>query len=120
MDQVIIRELRVTCIVGVLPEERTTPQEVVVSLAVGTDIVPAARTGELDCTIDYAALAERVATLIVTGRYRLLETMAEDLAASVLADPRAAAVRVTVRKPAAIADARDAGVEIFRERAAGY
>ena len=40
MDQVIIRELRVTCIVGVLPEERTTPQEVVVSLAVGTDIVP--------------------------------------------------------------------------------
>ncbi len=118
MDQVIIRELRVTCIVGVLPEERTTPQEVVVSLAVGTDIVPAARTGELDCTIDYAALAERVATLIVTGRYRLLETMAEDLAASVLADPRAAAVRVTVRKPAAIADARAAGVEIFRERAA--
>ena len=116
MDHVIIRELRVTCIVGTLPEERTTPQEVVVSLVVGTDTVPAARTGELDCTIDYAALAERAARLVVAGRYRLLETMAEDLAACALADPRAASVRVTVRKPAAIADARDAGVEIFRAR----
>lgn len=116
MDQIIIRELRVTCIVGVLPEERTMPQEVVVSLAVGTDTVPAARTGELDCTIDYAALAERAREAIVAGRYRLLETMAEDLAACALADPRAASVRVTVRKPGAIADARDAGVEIFRAR----
>ena len=54
--------------------------------------------------------------LIVRGRYRLLEAMAEDLAACALRDPRAASVRVTIRKPAAIAGARDAGVEIFRER----
>ena len=116
MDHVIIRELRVTCIVGVLPAERTTPQEVVVSLDVGTDTAAAARTGELDCTIDYAALAEQARRMIVAGRYRLLETMAADLAERVLADPRAVSVRVTVRKPAAIADARDAGVEIVRER----
>ena len=116
MDHVIIRELRVPCIVGVLPAERTTAQEVVVSLQVGTDTARAARSGELADTIDYAALAERVRELIVAGRYRLLETMAEDLAACALADRRAASVRVTVRKPAAIAGARDAGVEIARER----
>ena len=50
------------------------------------------------------------------GRLRELEAMAEDLAACVLRDPRAASVRVTIRKPAAIAGARDAGVEIVRER----
>ena len=116
MDHVFIRELRVTCIVGILPAERTTPQEVVVSLAVGTDTARAARSGELTDTIDYAALAGQVCELIVSGRYRLLETMAEDLAACVLRDPRAASVRVTIRKPAAIAAARDAGVEILRER----
>ena len=116
MDHVIIRELRVACVVGVLPAERTTPQEVVVSLAVGTDTARAARSGELDDTIDYAALAERARELIVAGRYRLLETMAEDLAAGVLRDPLAASVRVTIRKPAAIPGARDAGVEIVRER----
>ena len=116
MDRVIIRELRVACIVGILPAERTTPQEVVVTLAVGTDTARAARSGELADTIDYAALAGQVRELIVSGRYRLLEAMAEDLAACALRDPRAASVRVTIRKPAAIAGARDAGVEIFRER----
>lgn len=116
MDHLIIRELRVTCIVGILPAERTTPQEVVVSLAVGTDTARAARSGALTDTIDYAALAGQVRELIVSGRYRLLETMAEDLAACVLRDPRAASVRVTVGKPAAIAGARAAGVEILRER----
>ena len=116
MDYVIIRELRVTCIVGVLPAERSTPQEVVASLAVGTDTARAARSGELADTIDYAALAERARELIVAGRYRLLETMAEDLADCVLRDPLATSARVTIRKPAAVAGARDAGVEIVRER----
>ncbi|MDE0023889.1 MAG: dihydroneopterin aldolase [Spirochaetaceae bacterium] len=116
MDHVIIRELRVTCIAGILPAERTTPQDVVVSLVVGTDTARAARSGELADTVDYAALAGQVRELIVSGRYRLLEAMAEDLAACVLRDPRAARVRVTIRKPAAIAGARDAGVEIVRER----
>lgn len=116
MDHVVIRELRVSCIVGVLAEERITPQEVVVSLDVGTDTAPAARSGKLGDSIDYAALAGQARELITAGRYRLLETMAEDLAACVLRDVRAATVRVTVRKPAAIAGARDAGVEISRER----
>ena len=112
----MIRELRIQCIVGVLPAERDTPQEVLVSLEVGTDVARAARSGELDHTIDYAALAEQARALVVAGRYRLLETMAEDLARCALQSELAAEVRVTIRKPAAIAGARDAGVEIVRAR----
>ena len=112
----MIRELRIQCIVGVLPAERDTPQEVLVSLDVGTDVARAARSGELDHTIDYAALAEQARALVVAGRYRLLETMAEDLARCALQSELAAEVRVTIRKPAAIAGARDAGVEIVRAR----
>lgn len=116
MDRIIIRELRVRCIVGTLPAERVTPQEVVVSLEIGTDLAPAARSGDLAHTIDYAALAQQARELVVAGRYRLLETMAEDLARCALQSELAAQVRVTVRKPAAIAGARDAGVEIVRGR----
>lgn len=116
MDRVIIRELRIRCIVGLLPAERSTPQEVVVSLEVGADLARAARSGDLAHTIDYAALAQRVEALVVAGRYRLLETMAEDLARCVLQSELAAQVRVAVRKPAAVAGARDAGVEIVRGR----
>ena len=116
MDRIVIRELSIRCIVGVLPAERVTPQEVLVSLDVGTDIAPAARSGELRHTIDYAALAQQARALVVAGRYRLLETMAEDLAQCVLQSELAAEVRVTIRKPAAIAGAADAGVEIVRAR----
>jgi dihydroneopterin aldolase len=116
VDRIVIRELRIQCIVGVLPAERVTSQEVLVSLEVGTDVARAARSGKLDHTIDYAALAEQARALVVAGRYRLLETMAEDLARCALQSELAAEVRVTIRKPAAIAGARDAGVEIVRAR----
>jgi dihydroneopterin aldolase len=116
VDRIVIRDLRIRCVVGVLPRERTTPQDLLVSLEVGADLAPAARSGSLEHTLDYAELARQTRELVVAGRFRLLETMAEDLAACALADRRAASVRVTVRKPAAIAGARDAGVEIARER----
>lgn len=116
MDRVVIRELRIRCIVGLLPAERVIPQEVLVSLEVGTDLARAAGSGDLAHTIDYAALAQRAQELVVAGRYRLLETMAEDLARCALQSELAAEVRVTVRKPAAVAGARDAGVEILRVR----
>lgn len=116
MDRIVIRELRVRCIVGTLPEERVTPQEVVISLEIGTDLARAARSGNLAHTIDYAALARQAQELVAAGRYRLLETMAEDLARCALRSELAAQVRVTVRKPGAIAGARDAGVEIVRVR----
>ena len=116
MDRIIVRELRIRCIVGVLPHERTTPQEVLVSLEVGTDLAPAARSGELRHTIDYAALAGATRELVVAGRFRLLETMAEAVAGLVLQQPHAREVRVTIRKPAAVPEARDVGVEIVRAR----
>ena len=80
MDRITIRDLRVRCIVGILPEERTTPQDVLVSLSIGIDLIPAAHSGKLQHTIDYAMLSEQLRKLLVEGRYHLLETMAEDIA----------------------------------------
>ncbi len=114
MDRIVIRDLRIRCVVGVLPRERTTPQDLLVSLEVGADLAPAARSGSLEHTLDYAELARQTRELVVAGRFRLLETMAEEVARHVLRQPRARAVRVTVRKPAAVPEARDVGVEIFR------
>lgn len=115
MDQITIRDMRVRCIVGILPKERTTPQDVLVSLSIGVDLIPAARSGKLYHTIDYAVLCEQLRKLLVEGRYQLLETMAEDIAQHVLGFEASNEVCVKIRKPAAISNARDAGVEIVRE-----
>ena len=117
MDRIVIRELSIRCIVGVLPAERVTPQEVLVSLDVGTDTAPACPVpASCGTPLITRRWRSRHGRWWWRGRYRLLETMAEDLAQCVLQSELAAEVRVTIRKPAAIAGAADAGVEIVRAR----
>ena len=43
MDKITIRDMRVRCIVGILPKERITPQDVLISLSIGVELIPAAR-----------------------------------------------------------------------------
>ena len=79
-DIVFIEQLEVQAILGILPEERTTPQRVVIELQLETDSRPAAQSKNIDDTLDYAALAEQVRALTVAGEYLLIETLINDIA----------------------------------------
>lgn len=118
-DRVGLRGLRVDCVIGVLPDERTRTQPLVVDVALVLDVRDAAAGDDLAATIDYAALADAVREVLVEGRFLLVETAAERVAARSLAfgAPRARAVRVRVEKPDALGGAATPWVEI--ERAAG-
>lgn len=112
-----LHALRVDCIVGIHPYEREKPQAVFVDLAVDYDFVPAAASESIADAIDYTAIAEMLTSLFETRRFQLLETMAEESAAAVLSsDARILAVRIEIRKPAAVPSASDAFVRIARER----
>jgi dihydroneopterin aldolase len=118
MDRVVVADLRVNCIVGVRPHEREVAQDVLISVEVATDVSHAARTEQLGDTIDYSALSRQIRDVAVGGRFQLIETMAERVAALVLAAASTASVDVTIKKPAAIADGRHAAVKITRARPA--
>ena len=79
-DIVFIEQLEVQAILGILPEERITPQRVVIDLQLETDSRPAAQSKNIDDTLDYAALAEQVRALTVAGEYLLIETLINDIA----------------------------------------
>ena len=115
-DRVEIDDLRVSCIVGVHPWERRSPQEVRITLSMAADLAPAASSGRLADTIDYADLAAAAEAEAQRGRYRLLETLAEALAGLCLQRAGVREARVRVRKPAAIRAARSAVVEVVRRR----
>ena len=115
-DRVAIDDLRVSCVVGVHPWERRSPQEVRLSLSMAVDLAPAAASGRLADTIDYAELADAAAAEARRGRHRLLETLAEALAGLCLRRPGVREARVRVRKPAAIRGAQAAAVEVVRRR----
>jgi FolB domain-containing protein len=115
-DRVEIDDLRVSCIIGIHPWERRSPQEVRITLSMAVDLSPAAASGRLADTIDYAELAAAAESAARRGRYRLLESLAEALAGLCLQRPGVREARVRVRKPAAIRAARAAVVEVVRRR----
>ena len=117
-DRIFIRDLRVRCIVGARPAERIRLQELVINVIITADLSRAAAADDLACTIDYAALASRLAEHVRRRRACLLETLAGELAALILRDGRAAEVTVRLEKPGALAQAAAAGVELTRTRPA--
>jgi FolB domain-containing protein len=116
MDRIEVRDLRVHAVVGVLPREREVPQEVRIDLTLWTDTRAAAASDDLADTVDYAALAERVAERTRGLRALLIERLAGELALLCLEDPRVERARVAVRKPSALTAAGWVGVTVERAR----
>ena len=93
-DIVFIEQLTVNAILGILPEERITPQPVVVDLQLQIDSRAAAQSTRIEDTLDYADLANKVQTLIINGKYLLIETLINDIADLCLSTPEASGVTV--------------------------
>lgn len=104
---------------GVLPEERRDGQTFVADVTLHLDTREAAAGDRLDATVDYAAVAVRVTDILAGEPADLIETVAERIAAALLADPRVGAVDVVLHKPQAPIPVpfADVTVEIHRDRA---
>jgi 7,8-dihydroneopterin aldolase/epimerase/oxygenase len=119
-DLVLLEGLQFYGYHGVNPEERTLGQRFVVDVAIETDTREAAAGDDLAATVNYSAVFKAVRTIVEGPARQLIETLAGEIAAAVLADqPRATGVVVTVRKPQAPLKGGvfgAAGVRIRRER----
>ncbi len=114
MDIIFIHELRVQTIIGVHPWERDTRQTLVLDLELGTDIRPAAATDLLDDTLDYQVVARWIVELAAASAFQLVETLGERIAEMLLREFGAPWLRLTLRKPGAVPDAREVGIIIER------
>ena len=118
-DRIEIRDLRVTGVHGVLPEERERAQPFSLDIVAWVDMDAAQQSDDLADTVDYAALAQAAADVVGGRSYRLLEALAGRLASALLiVDPRLDAVEVTVRKlrPPLALDVGSTGVRVRRSR----
>lgn len=118
MDRIEITGIEAVGHHGVLEHEREFGQRFVVDISLGVDLATAGATDRLEDTVDYAALVERAVALLTGTPVRLLEHLAERIAADCLDDPRVRDVAVTVHKPAAPVSAlvRDVAVRVERHR----
>lgn len=114
MDIIYINDLRVDTVIGIYDWERRIRQTVSVDLELAADIRRAASSDDIADTINYKAVAKRVLAFIRESEFRLVETLAERIAAIVLNEFNVGWVRVRLNKPGAVRGARDVGVLIER------
>lgn len=99
-DTLRIQDVAIDCRIGVTEEERAVPQTIWVDLEVAVDAARAAARDDVRSTVDYAALVSSVHELAQSKPYRLLETIAEEIASLILGESGTSWVRVQVRKRA--------------------
>ena len=116
MDKILIKDLEVRYCVGVPDEERRTPQRLLLCLEMTHDFGPAARQDDLAGTIDYYQVTRRLLAFGENRHWKLIETLAVDIAGMILEEfgPRSVMVRV---KKFILPEARHVAVEVTRTHA---
>jgi dihydroneopterin aldolase/D-erythro-7,8-dihydroneopterin triphosphate epimerase len=118
-DRIFIRDLSVMGIIGINPEERVTPQEVLVNATLWVDSRQAAKSDDIADSVNYRTVTKAMIAHIEAGTPMLVERLAAELAEVCLgAAPGVRAVEVTVEKPGALRHARSVGITVRRSRVA--
>jgi len=98
LDQIIISDLEVFASVGVTGAERSRPQRLLLTVELFADLGAAAATDDLRRTIDYYAVSQRLLRFGDGRSWQLIESLASEIAAWLLAEFKPAKVSVEVKK----------------------
>ena len=114
-QRIVIRDLTLSCSIGVSEEERAQRQRL--RLNVDLQVEPQApKHDNIKEVLDYGVLAEALRARSLQAGCRLLETLAEDLAALCFAFPQVLHCRIRIEKLDRYADIGGIGIEIERRR----
>lgn len=116
MDIVFIEGLEVNCTIGVYDWEKEIKQKLVLDLEMAHDNHIPGATDRVDDALDYAKVSELVTLYLEKTPMELVERVAETVAEMVQGHFSVPWVRITVRKPGAVKNARAVGVRIERGR----
>ena len=117
-DRLAVRGLAIHGHHGVFEHERRDGQEFVIDLVLGVDTRVAARSDDLQDTVDYGTLVDDVRTAVADDPVDLIETLAQRIADVCLRNALVDTVEVTVHKPHAPIQAtfEDVALTINRSR----
>ena len=116
LRRLFIRNMILDANIGVFPHEQGVSQRIRVSVSFGVDDRTDLEIGadDLSRTVSYEQVVVLVRQIVAEGHVRLVETLAERIAAGVLADNRVKVVRVRIEKLDVFEEIEAVGVEIER------
>lgn len=115
MDKIIIKGLKLDCIIGVNDWERNKKQPVIIDISAYTNIAKATKSDNLDNTVNYKEMYDLIVNLVKKSDFYLVEKLAEEIAKICLKNFKIKKIKVRVLKPNALVLAKSAGIEIERE-----
>ena len=115
VNRIVLRRIAMEARIGVYAWEKAAPQPIVLDLEFDLPHDDACFSDDLEDTVDYAAVVERLRTLALTRPHRLVEAMAQSLCNVLLHEFHLPRVRLTLMKLAPFPGA-EVGIVVERER----
>ncbi|AOZ73180.1 hypothetical protein BK816_07635 [Boudabousia tangfeifanii] len=99
LDEIRIEDIEAFGYHGVFPHEREVGQRFIADVCVWLDTEAAGRQDDLDLTVNYAQLAQRVRSVLVGEPMQLLEALAQRIAIEMFTFSGIERARITLKKP---------------------
>lgn len=111
---VFVRNLILMANIGIHAHEQTGPQRLRVNVDLAVREADQRPADEISHVVCYEEVSNGIRAIVGRGHVNLVETLAEDIAAMCLEDPRVRSARVRVEKLDILENAESVGVEIER------
>lgn len=114
---IFVRDLMLAGDIGIHPHEQGVAQRLRINLDLSVIDRHPLPADQIEHVVCYQEVVEQTTAIVGGGHVNLVETLAEEIAQSILANPQVTAVRVRVEKLDAFANVASVGVEIERTSA---
>jgi len=118
-DYVLIEGLEVRTVIGIYDWEREIRQMVRLDLKMAWDISKAARTDNIEDTLDYKAVSKRLISYVEASSFGLIESLAEECAKIVMMEFHVPWLQLKMSKPGAVRGSENVAVLIERGNHSG-
>ena len=117
MNTISIVDLEISCIIGILPNERVKEQILLLDIYLGIDFGGSNIADDINETIDYTKIADMATQLGISKKYKLIESYCHDLNNLFLDTFKIIQQsKITVKKPNAISKAKYAAYTMNKTR----
>ncbi len=114
--RIFVQGLRVEAAIGIYDHEHGRTQPLIIDAQIDLSLH---EIHGLKDTLNYELVGKIARDYIARGHIRLVETLAEDMAGTLLALPHVQRVELSIAKPEALSDADRAGVTVVYAREDG-
>lgn len=114
MDKIFINDLQVETVIGIFDWEREIKQTISINLEMEFDISKAAKSDDINDSLDYKKVSKRIISLCENADSYLVENLIEKIAQVVLKEFPVSKVTVSLEKPGALRGSKSVGIKITR------